>query len=59
MRFCSSKLTYMVVRWLSQRRWGRRLIWSFMIRALRARVRSFLRDLAELLPVFEPLRAWI
>ncbi len=57
MRFCYRKLMLFAIRWLSRSHWGRRLIWTFMMRALRARVRRFLREIAELFPVFEPLAA--
>ena len=58
MGFCYRKLMFLAIRFLSRSRWGRRLIWTFMVRALRARVRRFLREIAELFPVLEPIRAW-
>ena len=48
-----------VTRWLMRRRWGRRLLFVWAMRALRTRVRQFLRDLADLYPVLKPTAAWI
>jgi hypothetical protein len=55
------KRTFMlyVTRWLMQRRWGRRLLFLWAMRAMRSRVRQFLRDLADLYPVLRPASAWI
>jgi len=58
MGFCYRKLMFFAIRLLSRSRWGRRLIWAFMIRALRTRVRRFLREMAELFPVFQSVVAW-
>jgi hypothetical protein len=48
-----------VTRWLMRRRWGRRLLFVWAMRALRTRVRQFLRDLADLYPVLKPAAAWV
>jgi hypothetical protein len=46
-------------RWLMQRRWGRRLLFVWAMRAMRSRVREFLRDLADLYPALRPAAAWV
>jgi hypothetical protein len=40
------KRTFMfyVTRWLMQRRWGRRMLFVWALRAMRSRVRQFLRE---------------
>ena len=50
---------FYATRWLMQRRWGRRLLFVWALRAMRVRVREFLRDLAGLYPVLKPASAWI
>ena len=49
----------MAARWLARRRWGRRLLWAFTLRTVRARLRRLLHELAELYPVLAPLAAWV
>ena len=43
---------FYATRWLMQRRWGRRLLFVWALRAMRVRVREFL-------PVLKPASAWI
>jgi hypothetical protein len=50
---------FLVSRFLMKRRWGRRLLWMWAMRAMRYRVREFLRDLAALYPVLTPVAAWV
>ena len=54
-----STVMFYVTRWLLRRRWGRRLLFVWAMRAMRSRVRQFLRDLAELYPVLKPAAAWV
>ena len=58
MGFCYRKLMLMGVRWLSRSRWGRRLIWTFVVRTVMARLRYMLRNVTEAFPVLESLLAW-
>jgi hypothetical protein len=55
------KRTFMfyVTRWLMQRRWGRRMLFVWALRAMRSRVRQFLREIANLYPVLKPAAAWV
>lgn len=48
-----------LTRWLMRRRWGRRLLFVWALRAMRSRVRQFLREIAKLYPVLKPAAAWI
>ena len=48
-----------VTRWLMRRRWGRRLLLVWAFRALRSRVRQFLRNIGKLYPVLKPAAAWV
>jgi hypothetical protein len=55
------KRTFMlyVTPWLMRRRWGRRLLFVWALRAMRSRVRQFLREIAKLYPVLKPAAAWV
>ena len=59
MRAFERKLIFMATRWLAKRRWGRRLIWAYALRSMRARIRSFLQELAALFPLLQPLATWV
>jgi hypothetical protein len=50
---------FIVSRFLMKRRWGRRLLWMWAMRAMRSRVREFVRDIAALYPVLKPATAWV
>jgi hypothetical protein len=59
MGYIKRKLMLVVSRWLMQYRWGRRLVWMWALRAMRTRVREFVRDLAALYPALKPVAAWV
>jgi hypothetical protein len=59
MGYIKRTVMFYVTRWLMQRRWGRRLLFVWAMRAMRSRVRQFLRDLADLYPVLKPAAAWV
>jgi hypothetical protein len=59
MNFFKRTIIFYASRWLMQRRWGRRLLFVWALRAMRVRVRAFLRDLADLYPVLKPASAWV
>jgi hypothetical protein len=59
MGYIKRKFMFFVSRFLLQRRWGRRLLFMWAMRAIRSRVRQFLRDLADLYPVLTPATAWL
>jgi hypothetical protein len=59
MRYIKRKLMFLVSRFLMKRRWGRRLMWTWAMRAIRSRVREFVRDIAALYPVLKPATAWV
>ncbi|MGB9419223.1 MAG: hypothetical protein WCB58_23130, partial [Acidobacteriaceae bacterium] len=59
MRYIQRKLMFIVSRFLMKRRWGRRLMWMWAMRAMRSRIREFVRDLAVLYPILRPAAAWI
>ena len=48
-----------ITRWLMRRRWGRRLLFVWTLRAMRSRLRQFLRELGKLYPVLKPAAAWV
>jgi hypothetical protein len=50
---------FYVTRWLMKRRWGRRLLFVWALRAMRSRVRLFLREIGKLYPVLKPAAAWV
>jgi hypothetical protein len=54
-----SRLLFFASRWLLQRRWGRRAVWLVTMWALRARIRRFVHEIAELYPVLTPATSWI
>lgn len=58
MGYIKRVVMFYVTRWLMRRRWGRRMIFLWALRAMRSRVRQFVRDLAELYPVLRPATAW-
>lgn len=59
MGYIKRKLIFMVSRFLMKRRWGRRLMWMWAMRAMRSHVRGFVRDIAALYPALKPIAAWI
>jgi hypothetical protein len=59
MNFIKRSFMFWATRWLMQRRWGRRMLFFWALRAMRSRVRQFLRDIAELYPAMRPATAWI
>jgi hypothetical protein len=59
MGYIKRTIMFYATRWLMQRRWGRRLLFVWALRAMRVRVREFLRDLAGLYPVLKPASAWV
>lgn len=59
MGYIKSRLLFFASRWLLQRRWGRRAVWLVTMWALRARIRRFVHEIAELYPVLTPATAWI
>lgn len=59
MGYIRRTVTFYITRWLLRRRWGRRLIFFWALRAMRTRVRQFLRDIANLYPVMRPAVAWV
>ena len=59
MGYIKRKFMYFVSRFLMKRRWGRRLLFVWAMRAMRSRVREFLRDIAALYPVLRPATAWV
>ncbi len=59
MGYIKRRVMFFVTRWLMQRRWGRRLLLTWAMRAMRSRVREFLRDIAGLYPVLKPAIAWV
>jgi hypothetical protein len=48
-----------ITRWLMRHRWGRRLLFVWALRAMRSRLRQFLRELGKLYPVLKPAAAWV
>jgi hypothetical protein len=59
MGFIKRTVMFCVTRWLMQSRWGRRLLFFWTLRAMRTRVRQFLRDMTDLYPALRPAAAWI
>lgn len=59
MGYVKRRVMFFVTRWLMQRRWGRRLLFTWAMRAIRSRVREFVRDIAALYPVLKPATAWV
>jgi hypothetical protein len=59
MGYIKREIMFVVSRFLMKRRWGRRLLFVWAMRAMRTRIRQFLRDLADLYPVFRPATAWV
>lgn len=59
MGYIKRRFMFIVSRFLMKRRWGRRLLWGWAIRALRLRAREFVRDIAAIYPVLRPAAAWI
>ena len=59
MGYIQRKLMFIVSRFLLKRRWGRRLMWMWAMRAMRSRIREFVRDLTVLYPILRPAAAWI
>jgi hypothetical protein len=59
MGYIKRKLLFFASRWLLQRRWGRRAVWVITMWALRARIRRFVHEIAELYPVLTPAASWI
>jgi hypothetical protein len=59
MEFLRRTFMFWATRWLVQRRWGRRLLFLWTLRAMRRHVRQFLRDIADLYPAMRPAAAWI
>jgi hypothetical protein len=59
MGYIKRTVMYYVTRCLMRRRWGRRLLFFWALRAMRTRVRQFLRDIADLYPILRPASAWI
>ena len=59
MGYIKRVVMFYVTRWLMRRRWGRRMLFIWALRAMRTRVRQFARDIAELYPVLRPAAAWI
>jgi hypothetical protein len=59
MGFVKRTILYCATRWLLRYRWGRRMLFFWALRAMRLRVRQFVRDIAELYPVVRPATAWI
>lgn len=53
------RVMFYVTSWLMQRRWGRRLLFVWAMRAMRSRVRQFVRELAHLYPVLKPAASWV
>ncbi|MGA9718394.1 MAG: hypothetical protein WBQ79_08955 [Acidobacteriaceae bacterium] len=59
MGFMKRTFMFWFTRWLAQRRWGRRLLFFWALRAMRTHVRQFVRDIADLYPAMRPATAWI
>ena len=59
MGYIKRRIMFYATRWLMKRSWGRRLLFAWAMRAMRTRVRQFLRDLADLYPIFRPAAAWV
>jgi hypothetical protein len=59
MGYIKRRLMCIVSRFLLKRRWGRRLMWMWAMRAMRSRVREFVRDIAVLYPALTPVAAWV
>jgi hypothetical protein len=59
MGYIKRRIMFFVTRCLMRYRWGRRLLFVWAMRAMRSRVRQFVRDLAGLYPVLKPATAWI
>jgi hypothetical protein len=59
MGYLKNRLLFFASRWLLQRRWGRRAVWLVTMWALRARIRRFVHEIAELYPVLTPATSWI
>jgi hypothetical protein len=59
MGYIKRKLMFIVSRFLMKRRWGRRLLWTWALRAMRSRVREFVRDIAALYPALKSATAWV
>jgi hypothetical protein len=54
-----STVMFYATRWLMKRRWGRRLLFVWALRAMRSRLRQFLREIGKLYPVLKPAAAWV
>jgi hypothetical protein len=59
MGYIKRTVMFHVTRWLMKRRWGRRMLFAWAMRAMRSHVRRFLRDLADLYPVLKPAAALV
>ena len=59
MGYIKRVVMFYVTRWLMRRRWGRRMLFLWALRAMRTRVRRFVRDIAELYPAMRPATAWV
>lgn len=59
MGFIKRTFFFFMTHWLVQRRWGRRLLFFWALRALRLSVRRFVREIAELYPAVRPAAAWV
>jgi hypothetical protein len=59
MGYIKRVVMFYVTRWLLRRRWGRRMLFVWALRAMRVRVRQFVREIAELYPIMRPATAWV
>jgi hypothetical protein len=59
MGYIKRRIMFFITRCLMRYRWGRRLLFVWAMRAMRSRVRQFLRDLSDLYPVLRPATAWV
>ncbi len=59
MGYIKRRIIFYVTRWLVKRRWGRRILWAFAMRAMRSHARVFMREIAALYPVLTPVAAWL
>ena len=59
MGYIKRRIMFFVTRCLMQYRWGRRLLFRWALRAMRSRVRQFVREIAKLYPVLKPVTAWV
>lgn len=59
MGYIKRVVMFYVTRWLMRRRWGRRMLFLWALRAMRSRVRRFVHDIAELYPAMRPATAWV